>query len=346
LSLARMGRGVGLVVGLFLCLVLTFAVFGLPIGDSLRLLAQGAFADKFAVSRTVVKSVPLLVTALGIVVAWRAGMYNVGGEGQFIAGGLAGAWVAKAMAFAPHGAPAPLITFAILVACAVGGGAYGWLAGLLYTRRGVEVVISTILLNFVAQQILGWLVAGPLQERVHQLPETDQLPDAWMLPRIDPQTDFHLGIVIALLSAVALYVYLFRTKAGFELRLVGANARAARANRVPAKRVQERAMMLSGALCGLAGGIEYTAMAGQLGTAFSQNWGFLAIPVALLGGLHPLIVIVSALYFGALFAGSEQLARFTPAGSTLVYIIQAVAVLGFVSLNAWQERRQTRQEGA
>lgn len=332
--------------GLLLCLALILWIFGLPVLPSLKLIYQGAFEDKFAVSRTVVKTVPLLLTGLGMVVAWRGGMYNVGGEGQFVVGGIVGAGVAKFVAFGPGALPGPLCLVLILLGCMVGGAAYGWLAGFLFTKRGVETVISTILLNFVALYLLDYAVHYPLKAAGDGSPLSDLLPDSAMLPKWERQTDLHAGLPIALLAAVGVYIYLFLTRDGFKLRLVGANARAARANRIDAPRMQRRSMLISGALCGLAGGIEYTAIAGQLGSSFSQNWGFLAIPVALLGGLHPLSVIFSALFFGILFAGSEQLARFTPAGTTLIYVIQAVAVLGFVGLTALLDRRAARQEGA
>lgn len=332
-----------MVLGLFICLTLILWIFGLPVLPSLKLILQGAFEDKFAVSRTVVKTVPLLLTSLGIVVAWRAGMYNVGGEGQFVVGGLAGAWAAKIFAFGTPGLPPGIVLAIILGACIAGGAFYGWLAGLMYTKRGVDIVVSTILLNFVAIQLLGYAVSHPLQEIKHALPQTDVLPDAVMLPKMDRQTDIHLGLPIALAMAVVVHILLFLTRDGFKMRLVGANPRVARANRIDAASMQRRAMLISGGLCGLAGGVEYTAIAGQLGTSFSQNWGFLAIPVALLGGLHPLSVILSASFFGVLFAGSEQLARFTPAGTTLIYVIQAAAVLGFVGISAWLERRPAKQ---
>lgn len=329
------------VVGLFLCLVLTLVVFGLPVGGSLGLMVQGAFGDKFGVARTIVKAIPLLLTGLGIVIAWRSGVYNIGGEGQFVVGGLAGATFFKLVG--PNLPPALLLA-GVLLFCTAGGALYGWIAGWLYARRGVEVVISTILLNFIALQLLAWAVTGPLQEAKHELPLSDQLPDAAMLPKFNPQTDLHYGVFVALLAVALVTLFLYWTKAGFELRVVGANPRVARANRIDPKRVQERAMLLSGALCGLAGGVEFAGTAGQLGQSFSQQWGFLAIPVALLGGLHPLLVALSALYFGALFAGSEQLARFTPAGATLIYVIQAVAVLGLVGAQSVAAKRLLRDE--
>ncbi|AIE87641.1 ABC transporter, permease protein [Fimbriimonas ginsengisoli Gsoil 348] len=308
-------------------------------------MSHGAFGDKFGWSRTAVKSIPLLLTGLGMVVAWRAGMYNIGGEGQFVVGGVLGCVVAKAMLKAAS-LPPFLVTIGILAGCAVGGAVWAYLAGWLYVKRGVEVVISTILLNFVALQLLGWAVSGPLQEGKGQLPLTDLLPDAVMLPRFDRQTDLHAGVFLAIVMAFIVWGFLYFTKAGFRLRVVGDNAQVARANRIDAKRMQLVAMLISGALCGLAGGVEYTGTAGQLGSGFSQQWGFIGIPVALLGGLHPLLVMLSAGYFGALFAGSENLARFTPAGTTLIYVIQAAAVLGFVGVRALMRRKPLPTEAA
>jgi ABC-type uncharacterized transport system permease subunit len=326
--------------GLFVILVLTLAAFGLPVIESLRLIAQGAFGDKFGISRTAVKSTPLLLTGLGMVIAWRGGMYNIGGEGQFILGGIFGALVSKLVVGATWMPPIALTT-AILLGSIVGGALWASFSALLYVKRGVEVVISTILLNFIATQLLGWAVEGPLQQSKHQLPQTEELPQAIMLWRPSAQVDLHAGVLLALLVAALTYVLLYKTVLGYRIRLVGANARAARAGRVEPRAIQLQALAISGALCGLAGGVEYTGMAGLLGSDFSQGWGFMAIPVALLGGLHPIGTIFSALFFGAVFAGSENLGRFSAGGSTLLYVIQGVAVLGLVGFRALGARTAT-----
>ena len=328
----------GTAAGLILLLCLTLALFGLPVVSSLQVMGQGAFGDKFGLSRTAVKMTPLLLAGLGMVVAWRAGMYNIGGEGQFLLGGLGGAAFAKLLMGAP-GIPAPLQTCLILLGSLLGGAAWASLAAWLYVKRGVEVVISTILLNFVAVQFLGWAVEGPLQEPKGQLPQTELLPDAVQLWRPDRQLDFHAGVIVALLAAAAIYFVLFKTTFGFRLRLVGANARTARANRISVEGAQFQALALSGALCGLAGGVEFTGMAGQIGADFAQGWGFLAIPVALLGALHPAGTVFSALFFGAVFAGSEHLSRFTVSGATLLYVVQGAAVLAFIGVRAGLGRR-------
>jgi len=321
-----------LVVGLVLALVLTLVAFSLPVGPSLSLIWQGSFGDAAGLSRTAVKATPLLLAALGMVIAWRGGMYNIGGEGQLLIGALFGAVVAKVGV--PAGIPGGLGSALILVASMVGGAAYATVASWLSIRRGVEVVIGTILLNFVALQLLNWAVAGPLQEAKHAVPLSEALPDDWMLAKLNRQLDVNAGSLVAIAVSIAVFLWLFRSVAGYQLRLVGANPRVARAYQVSPSAAKYRAMAWSGALCGLAGGIDYAGVAGQLGNGFSQQWGFLAIPVALLGMLHPLGVIPSAIYFGALFAGSENLARFTPAGTTIVFVIQGIAVLTFVAIQS------------
>jgi simple sugar transport system permease protein len=246
----------------------------------------------------------------------------------------------------PLGAPSSVGTVAVLAGCMVGGALWAGIAGWLHVKRGVQVVISTILLNFIAIQLLGYAVSGPLQEAKRVLPQSDPLPESWMLYRFSRQMDLHSGVFLALLAAAGVYIYLLFTRDGFRLRLVGDNPRVARANRIDAGAVQIRAMLLSGALCGLAGGVELTGIQGVLDTSFSQQWGFLAIPVALLGGLHPLLTVVSALYFGVLFAGSRNLASFTQGATAMIFVIQAVAVLGFVGLQAAMARRIVRQEAS
>jgi ABC-type uncharacterized transport system permease subunit len=337
-----MRRGLTTVAGLVLILVLTLAVFGLPVGQSLGLLVHGALGDQLAITRTLVKSIPLVIAAMGIIVAWRAGMYNIGGEGQFVMGGLAAATLGKWLMVGSL--PGWLGLIGMLALSLAGGAAWGWIAGWLKVKRGVEVVISTILLNFVAIQVLEWAVAGPLRDPKGGVPMTTPLPDSLMLTRFSRQTDLHAGIFVALLAVVVIYIFLYLSGAGFQTRLVGEGERAARANRINGGKVKTNAMLISGALCGLAGGVEYLGMSGQLGKSFAQGWGFLAIPVALLGGLQPFWVALSALYFAALLAGSRNLAGFTAQGTTMVYIIQAAAVLGLVAMRAYADKPKVQAE--
>lgn len=338
------------VAGLLLVATLSLLVLGFPVGQSLQQLFEGSFSSGLAISRTLARMTPLLLTGTGICIAWRAGMYNIGGEGQFVIGGLAGG--ALAAPFIEAGSW--WLSLGILASSALAGAVYGLLAGWLQVRRGVQVVVSTILLNFVALQALDWAVSGPLQDKSTGVPLSAPLPASSMFPRLSIaaadggriSTDLHAGIFVALFVAVIFSVMLFATRFGFKLRVVGGNPLAARAARIDVGRVQLGAMLISGGLCGLAGGVEYLGVSGQLGTGFSQQWGFIAIPVALLGGLHPLGVVFSALLFGVLLAGSENMARFVTSSGPVVFVVQGVAVLAFLAYQALRSRPEPAPEDA
>ncbi|MBS1705549.1 MAG: ABC transporter permease [Armatimonadetes bacterium] len=325
----------GLLCALIGFLCLTLAVFGFPVVESVQKIGEGAFGSRAGFARTMVQMTPLLLAGCGMVVAWRAGMYNIGGEGQYLCGGMAAASLFKLFPAMPPQA----LSIGILISGVIGGGAYGWLAGWLYVRRGVQVVISTILMNVIAVYLLDYLVTGPLQESKHQNPQSDRLPELAMLAKFDLQTDFHSGMMVAILVAVAVWFFLYRTVPGFKLRVVGENPRVARANLIPAERVQLQSMMLSGGLCGLAGAVQYSALVGYLSPSFAENWGFLAIPVALLGGLHPIGVIGSSLYFGALLAGTDYLSRSSAGGKSIIFAMQGMAVLAYLGFNYLRSRR-------
>jgi len=315
-------------IGLILILAITIIAFGLPFGESMQLLFEGSLADKFGLHRTLLKATPLIMVALGTIVAWRAGMFNIGGEGQLIFGVCCGG----AAAALGSSLPAIVQTPAIIIVCAAGGAAYAGIAGWLYAARGVNVVISTILLNLVAIHLMSYLVRGPLQAAGGAIPQSEPLEKSVRFAVMDGQTALHSGVLIVPLAALAVWIWLSLTRSGLKLRLVGQNPFAARAARLPVAKIQVMSLMASGALCGLAGGIEYLGSNGILFDDFSPGWGFLGIPVALLAGLNPLGAIVSGLFFGALFAGSKNLEAFGAAGSALVFAMQGAAVLAFVAL--------------
>lgn len=323
-------------LGLLLVLVIGLLLGGVPIGEGLKLLGQGAFGDRFAISQSLVRATPLLLAALGVTVAWKAGVFNIGGEGQLVVGALCGAAVAKGLT----GFGIPVIaSVAILIGSILGGAGWAAVAAWLALKRGVNLVISTILLNFIGLQLLVFGVDGPLRRAGQSAPMTDQLPDAWMLWKPSRQTDLHLGVLLALIAAVIVGYYIFRTRAGYLLRATGANPRFVRANRYSAEAIQFKAMLLSGSLCGLAGGVQYLGINGQLTSSFSQQYGFLAIPVALVGGLHPVGAVASSLFFGSLFAGTSNLSRFGGGGSYLVFVVQGLAVLGLLGYRFFEARR-------
>lgn len=295
------------------------AAFGALIG--------GAFGSLDSLSEVGVKSCPLLLAGLAIAVSFQAGVWNIGAEGQLLMGALAMA------ALGTHGGhvPAWLDLTADLAVAAALGAAWAGIAGQLKLRRNVNEVISTIMLNFIALGLISYLVQGPLMEAGGNYPQTDAILRGLWMPRLAPYR-IHLGLLIALLAAAALHVLLYRTVPGYEMRASGLNAAAARLAGIDVDRRLLMALMLSGALAGLAGGIEVSAVTRRLYEHFSPGWGFTAIAVGLLGRLSPAGVVVAAFFFGALDAGSNAMQRVAGVSSVLVSVIQATVILFLVAL--------------
>ena len=342
----------GYALGFIALLYVTFVLLRVPPVDSLRALWAGAFGDAesghwYAISETLVKTTPLLLTGLGVTVAWRAGLFSIGGEGQLIMGAIAAASVARIL----PAVPGPLLTVLMLTAGIIAGAGWGGIAGWLRVRRGAPEVISTIMLNYIALYLLGWLLNGPLQERAHRLSQSEPLPEAALFARIVPPalsggmvTRLHSGVFLALFVTIGVSIYLFRTSGGFSLRVIGQNPDAARTARIPVDRLRIQAMLISGGLCGLAGVTELLGVSGRLYANFSPGWGYTAIPVALLGGLNPGGTLLSALFFGGLSAGSSNLSRFSNVSSVLIYIAQAAAALAIVGARAWRSNQKGNDE--
>jgi len=289
-------------------------------------LLTGAAGDQYRLTETLVKAGPLLYTGLAVALALHVGVWNIGAEGQLLLGALATAWVGShTTSLSPIWA-VPIICGAAMLA----GSLWASLAALLKSQRGVNEVISTIMLNFIAVGLVSYCVHGPLMEAAARYPQTDLLPLAARLPRLLPPTRLHLGVPLALLTAYSVWFLLFRTKAGFQLRAIGANPVAARFAGIQVERQLGLALVLSGALAGLAGGIEVSGVTQRVYERFSPGYGYTAIAVALLGQRSPLGVVLAAVFFGALEAGSGTMQRVAGVSSVLVSVIQAT-VVGFLA---------------
>jgi general nucleoside transport system permease protein len=292
-------------------------------GDLLRILIAGSIGSSFALEATLLKSVPLLLTGLAVVIAFRAGVWNIGGEGQFIAGALA-AFIASR-----HG------TFAALLASVVAGALWASIASLLRIWRNAPEVLTTILLNFVAIHLLGYCVNGPLQEPSRMYPQTDAAGVA--LPLLGT-TDLHAGVILALFAAFASWWLIYRTKEGLRLRATGWNANAARTAGVNVNAQIARAMAFSGAAAGLAGGIELLGVTHRLFERFAAGYGYSGIAVALLAQLHPLATVASAVFFGALVTGSGELQRAANISSAVATFGQALVILVLIMFGSMRAR--------
>lgn len=319
---ARAAAGTGLLVAAaLLLLAVMLALGGYDVSAAFAALWRGSIGSSYALfSATLVRATPLLLAGLAVALAFRAGVWNIGAEGQLLVGATAAVAVAAL--------PIPGAVRITLALVAGGGAGALWAAPAAWLRkRGVLEVISTIMLNFVALNLVGFLVRGPLQEPTHAYPQSVTLPIDARLPRV-PGTRLHLGVLVATAAAVALWVMMTRTAWGFRIRAVGANPRAAAvAGLIDVSAVTRSVFLMSGALAGLAGGIEATGVTYALYEGMSPGYGYTAIAVALLARLDPLLVIPSAFLFGALEAGATAMQRDAAVPAALVSVVEGSLVL-------------------
>lgn len=307
----------------------TLALMDVPASDALHALWSGAFGSAHALtSATLVRAVPLVLTGLAVALAFRAGVFNIGAEGQLLVGAAAAAAVASVPVLGDSHVALPLMLAAGVAAGAVWAGMAAWLRH----RFGVLEVISTILLNFVALNLVGFLVRGPLQEPTGIYPQTPMLEPAARLPMLIPGTRLHAGAAVGLVAALAMWWILRETAAGFRVRVTGANPdAAASAGGVDVAAVTMRSFLASGGLAGLAGAVELTGVTYALYENLSPGYGYTAIAVALLARLHPLGVLGAGVLFGGLEAGAAAMQRDAGVPSALVHALTAVAILGVLA---------------
>jgi general nucleoside transport system permease protein len=325
---------VALVVG-FVVLALGLALGGYDPVLSLGALWRGAFGSWYAItSATLVRAVPLIILGLGIALAFRAGVFNIGAEGQFYAGAIAATWVGLHVAAWPSIAAIG----AVWIAAAIAGALWIVVPVLLKVRFGVIEVISTLLLNFIAEAVVSFAVTGPLQEVKRIYPQSDPIADAARLPVL-PGSRLHAGFLVALLLAILLWLLFTRTAWGFRLRAVGLGPRAAEVSgRIPTRRVVAIALLWSGALAGLGGGVEISGVTYALFQNLSPGYGFTAIAVALLARLHPLGVVLTGILFGALEAGAQGMQREAGVPAVAVQVAEAVVILVIVLADVLSRR--------
>jgi simple sugar transport system permease protein len=330
-TLRSLVRPVALVAAILGTTTLILLVGGYPIGTALSALWAGSLGSWYALtSSTLVRAIPLMLTGTAVAIAFRAGVFNVGAEGQLLAGAAAAAAVALSL---PNGGA--LTTVAALTMGAAAGAAWAGIAALLRARFGVLEVISTIMLNFVALYAVSYLVRGLLQEPTHAYPQTAPLAAVVRLVRIPGAGRLHLGLFVAVGVVLASGWALRYTAAGFRLIAVGENAAAAAsAGLIDVLRTTTRAFLLSGALAGLAGAIEVLGVTYALYEDISPGYGYTAIAVALLAGLDPWRVIAAALLFAALEAGAGAMQRDAGVPSTVVSVIEALLILAVVGMQA------------
>jgi general nucleoside transport system permease protein len=319
----------------FVATLVATAVVLAAAGFDVRLAASamvsGAFGSWYAFgSATLVRATPLILAGLGVGIAFRAGVFNIGAEGQFLVGAAAAAAAALSLRTAPAFATVPLS----LAAGVVAGTFWAGIAAVLRARFRVLEVISTILLNFVAINLVSYLVRGPLQEPSRIYPQTPPIPDSAQLPRLGEGTRLHVGFLVAVAACAVCWWVLRFTASGFRLRIAGASPNAARvAALIDVPRVTTLAFLASGGLAGLAGAIEVTGVTFALYENLSPGYGYTAIAVALLARLNAAGILLTGGIFGALEAGATAMQREAGVPSVVVSVIEAAIILALVALS-------------
>lgn len=292
--------------------------------DAYRQLFVSAFGSRLSITETLTRATPLTLTGLAAAVAFRARLWNIGGEGQFYAGALAAAFLG-AHAF---GLPAPLHMVVMM--------AFGALAGLilllgpltLRIRFGVDEVVTTLLLNFIVLLFVSMMIEGPMKDPMaFGWPQSVPIARDFALPKLMAKSRVHIGLLIAI--GLALVVWLIQAKArfGLEARAVGLNTKAARFAGIPVTRVLVLTALLSGGLAGLAGAIEVMGLKGYVTTDLSPGYGYSGIVVAMLAGLHPAGVVAAALFVASVFVGADGMSRALGIPSFIADVIVALSLL-------------------
>ena len=319
----RWGMPLLALVGALLLLAVGLAATGYDATTALAAMARGAFGSPYAFfSQTLLRATPLILLGLAVAFAFRSGALNIGAEGQFYAGAIAATWAGVHAASLP---PIIAVCWVLIAGCGAGL-LWGALPAVLRVRSGVLEVITTLLLNFVAEVLVSWMVTGPLQEARRAYPQSDPIAASAHLPLLTGR--LHLGFLIALLLAALVWIFFARTRLGFEFRAAGAGPRAAETvARIPVLRRVAQALLVSGAIAGLAGAIEVSGVSYTLFQNLSPGYGFTAIAVALLARLDPRAVVLSGILFGALEAGAAGMQRDAGVPSAIIYVIEAVVIV-------------------
>ena len=298
---------------------------GAPVGRAYALLLEGGFGSRFALTETLTRATPLILTGLAAAVAFRARLFNIGAEGQLYAGALAAVAVGTVDA-------SPLLLFPAMLAAAMAAGAL-LLLGPAWAkyRYNVDEVVTTLLLNFIVLLFVSAMLDGPMKDPAAMgWPQSAALPDGLQLAKLLDRSRVHSGLLIALGAALGAWALLRFTTAGFAIRALGANARAAAFAGLPVGRTSVLVAALSGALAGLAGAVEVAGRSAYLTLDMSPGYGYSGIVVAMLAMLHPLGVVAAAIFVAGMLVGADSMSRAVGVPTYIADVIVAVALIAML----------------
>ena len=315
---------------LFTLLVSALLVWwaGADVAQTYGLLLRGGFGSVFALSETFTRAIPLMLTGLAAAVAFRARLFNIGAEGQLYVGALAAVAVGGLHGGTGFDLPAPLLFGLMLLAAALAGALLLLGPALLKARLGVDEVVTTLLLNFIVLLLVSLMLDGPMKDPTAMgWPQSVALMGELELSKLVAQTRVHSGLLIAAALAVAVWVLMKYTVIGFDIRAVGANARAAAFAGVPVTRTVVLVALLSGALAGLAGAIEVAGRTSYLTLDMSPGYGYSGIVIAMLAGLHPLGVVAASVFVAGVLVGADSMSRAIGVPTYIADVIVAASLI-------------------
>lgn len=301
---------------------------GAPVGQTYGLLLQGGFGSVFALSETLTRAVPLMLTGLAAAVAFKARLFNIGAEGQLYVGALAAVAVGGLHGGTGFDLPPALLFALMLLAAALAGALLLLGPALMKTKLGVDEVVTTLLLNFIVLLFVSLMLDGPMKDPTAMgWPQSVALLSDLELGKLIAQTRLHTGLLGACALAVLVWVLMKFTVLGFGIRAVGANPRAAAFSGVPVTRTVVMVAMLSGALAGLAGAIEVAGRTSYLTLDMSPGYGYSGIVIAMLAGLHPLGVVAASVFVAGVLVGADSMSRAVGVPTYIADVIVAASLI-------------------
>jgi simple sugar transport system permease protein len=301
---------------------------GAPVGQTYSLLFKGAFGSVFALTETLTRAIPLMLTGLAATVAFKARLFNIGAEGQLYVGALAAVAVGGLHNGTGFALPPALLFVLMMLAAALAGALLLLGPALMKARLGVDEVVTTLLLNFIVLLLVSLMLDGPMKDPTAMgWPQSLALMPELELSKLIPQTRVHTGLLWAGALALGLWVLMKYTVLGFDIRAVGANARAAAFAGVPVTRTVVLVALLSGGLAGLAGAIEVAGRTSYLTLDMSPGYGYTGIVIAMLAALNPLAVVVASVFVAGVLVGADSMSRAVGVPTYIADVIVAASLL-------------------
>ncbi len=288
--------------------------------------------NKIQLTEVIIRAIPLSIIALGITVAYRSGIINIGAEGQMAMGILA----STAAALTLYNLPRPLNIILIVLAGAIGGGIWGFIPGILKAKLKVSELLSTVMLNYIAAQFYTFFLRGPMIDPAELTlgsgtPQSMRLEKSVWLDRLIKGTRLHTGLFLVIALAILIYILLWKTSFGYKLRAAGASSKAARYGGIKVAFFVTISMVISGAFAGIAGSVEVLGVHHRAIEGITSGYGFSGLVVALFGGLHPAGIIPASFFFGLLLVGADMTQRMVGVPANMVQVLEGIIILVIVA---------------